>query len=128
MNEQYYAILGLDKAVKYTYEELKTAYRKMAMKYHPDRNKDLDAVTKFQEVKKAFDVLSAEIKNNETMNFFDIASYKPNHIYNEYDYSKVAIALFLKDELDRLSREIEFWTLLQKSWEKVMMELSFKNM
>ena len=34
MNKQYYAILGLDKAVKYTYEELKTAYRKMAMKYH----------------------------------------------------------------------------------------------
>lgn len=122
MNEQYYVILGLDKSIQYSYEELKAAYRKMAMKYHPDRNKDLDAVTKFQEVKKAFDVLSAEIKNNETMNFFDIASYKPNHIYNEYDYSKVAIALFLKDELDRLSREIEFWTLLQKSWEKVMME------
>ena len=120
MNKQYYAILGLDKSIQYTYEEIKTAYRKMAMKYHPDRNKDLDAVAKFQEVKKAFNVLSAEIKNNETMNFFDITSYKSNHIYNEYDYSKIARKLFLKDELDRLSREIEFWTLVQKAWKKVM--------
>lgn len=81
MNEQYYAILGLDKSISYTYEEIKTAYRKMAMKHHPDRNQDVDALVKFQDVKKAFDVLSAEIKNNEKFNLFNIVSYKPNHIY-----------------------------------------------
>lgn len=112
MNEHYYAILGLDKSVKYTYEEIKTAYRKMAMKYHPDRNKDLDAVGKFEEVKKAFDVLSVEIKNNETMIFFDIASYKPNHIYNELNYGQLFFQFKLDrldDKLDRLSKEIEIW-------------------
>lgn len=53
MNKQYYAILGLDKSVQYTYEELKNAYRKMAMKYHPDRNKDIDTTDKFQKIKEA---------------------------------------------------------------------------
>lgn len=112
MNEQYYAILGLNKSIQYTYEEIKTAYRKMAMKYHPDRNQDLDAVAKFQEVKKAFDVLSVEIKNNEIMNFFDIAYYKPNHIYNELNYGKLFFQFKLDrldDKLDRLSKEIEIW-------------------
>lgn len=79
MNEQYYAILGLDKSIQYTYEEIKTAYRKMAMKYHPDRNKDLDAVAKFQEVKKAFDVLSVEVK--KYLNRDDVY-LTPNMTYN----------------------------------------------
>lgn len=115
MNEKYYAILGLNKSISYSYEEIKTAYRKMAMKYHPDWNKDLDAVAKFQETKKAFDVLSVEIKNNETMNFFDIVSYKPNHIYNELNYGNIFVQFKLDrldDKLDRLSKEIEIWKLV----------------
>lgn len=64
MNEQYYAILGLDKNIQYTDEEIKTAYRKMAMKYHPDRNKDAGAADKFKEIKKAYDFLSNQSKFN----------------------------------------------------------------
>lgn len=46
------------------------------------------------------------------MNFFDIVSYKPNHIYNEYDYRKLFFQFKLDslgDKLDRLSKEIGIW-------------------
>lgn len=46
------------------------------------------------------------------MNFFDIAYYKPNHIYNELNYGKLFFQFKLDrldDKLDRLSKEIEIW-------------------
>ncbi len=53
----YYEILGVDKSAGEP--ELKKAYRKLAMKYHPDRNKgDADAEQKFKEAAEAYEVLS----------------------------------------------------------------------
>lgn len=52
----YYEVLGVEKTA--TDDELKRAYRKLAMKYHPDRNKDdKDAEKKFKEVGEAYEVL-----------------------------------------------------------------------
>jgi len=53
----YYEILGVSKSV--TEADLKKAYRRLAMKHHPDRNPDDQAAeTKFKEAKEAYDVLS----------------------------------------------------------------------
>ena len=52
----YYEVLGVDK--KATDEEIKKAYRKIAIKYHPDRNPgDKEAEEKFKEAAEAYDVL-----------------------------------------------------------------------
>ena len=59
--KNYYDILGVDK--KATPEEIKSAYRKLAMKYHPDRNQgDEAAAEKFKEVNEAHETLSDQQK------------------------------------------------------------------
>lgn len=56
MSKDYYQTLGVDR--KASEEELKKAFRKLAMQYHPDRNKDDPAAeAKFKEINEAYDVL-----------------------------------------------------------------------
>jgi molecular chaperone DnaJ len=57
----YYEVLGVNK--KASQEELKAAYRKLAMKHHPDRNPgDAEAEKKFKEASVAYDILKDEQK------------------------------------------------------------------
>ncbi len=59
--KNYYEILGVDK--KATAEEIKAAYRKLAMKYHPDRNQgNAEAAEKFKEINEANETLSDQQK------------------------------------------------------------------
>lgn len=52
----YYDVLGVSKSASDA--ELKAAYRKQALQWHPDRNKTAEAETKFKEVNEAYEVLS----------------------------------------------------------------------
>jgi molecular chaperone DnaJ len=59
--KDYYEVLGVSKNA--TADELKKAYRKLAMKYHPDRNQsNKEAEVKFKEVSEAYDVLRDDQK------------------------------------------------------------------
>src|SRR5574341_2485153 len=59
----YYEVLGVDK--KASSEDIKSAYRKLAMQYHPDRNKSPDAEEKFKEISEAYAVLSDQNKRQQ---------------------------------------------------------------
>src|SRR5258708_941556 len=54
--QDYYEVLGITRTA--TPEEIKKAFRRLAMQYHPDRNKEPEAETRFKEINEAFEVLS----------------------------------------------------------------------
>ncbi|OCG00480.1 molecular chaperone DnaJ [Gilliamella sp. wkB112] len=60
--KDYYEILGVSKNA--TESEIKKAYKRLAMKYHPDKNQDnkAEAEAKFKEVKEAYEILTDEQK------------------------------------------------------------------
>lgn len=56
MGKDYYKTLGISKGA--TDEDIKKAYRKQALKWHPDKNKSAAAEEKFKEIAEAYEVLS----------------------------------------------------------------------
>ena len=60
----YYTVLGVQKGA--SEQEIKSAYRKLAMQYHPDRNPDnKEAEEKFKEAAQAYEVLSDSQKRSQ---------------------------------------------------------------
>ena len=60
MGKDFYKTLGVDKNA--SDDEIKKAYRKMALRYHPDKNKDPGAEDMFKEISEAYEVLSDKDK------------------------------------------------------------------
>ncbi len=71
-----YDVLGISKNA--SEDEIKKAYRKLAMKYHPDRNQsDKMAAEKFKEAKEAYEILSDQ-KKRSAYDKFGHAGVDPN--------------------------------------------------
>lgn len=61
--KDYYEVLGVSKTA--SQDEIKSAFRKLAKKYHPDVSKEPDAAEKFKEAQEAYAVLSDETKRKQ---------------------------------------------------------------
>ncbi len=87
----YYDILGVKKTD--SEEVLKKAYRKLALKYHPDRNKDDPAAeAKFKEISEAYAVLSDEGKRRQYDQIGDAGfhqRYSQDDIFKNADFSNI---------------------------------------
>lgn len=68
-SKDYYEILGVKRDAKE--KEIKRAFRKLAVQFHPDKNKDKDAEAKFVEIAKAYEVLSDPEKRKRYDQFGD---------------------------------------------------------
>ena len=97
----YYEVLGIIKSA--SPEEIKKAYRKSALKYHPDRNKgDKAAETKFKEASEAYHVLSDKERRTNYDQFghaaFDGAGGRGG--FSNFDFSNIFSDIFGSDPFD----------------------------
>ena len=86
--KDYYEILELQRGA--SEDEIKKAYRKLAMKYHPDRNPDdKQAEVKFKEVNDAYQVLSDPKKKADYDRYgssYGDNTYSQNTYQQQYEY------------------------------------------
>ena len=83
VKRDYYEILGVSPDT--SQDEIKNKYRKLALKYHPDRNKSSDTAEKFKEISEAYAVLSGKAKSNQSdlLNEEDTIDKIAEDIYNQ---------------------------------------------
>lgn len=74
MSKDYYKTLGIQRDA--SDEEIKKAYRKLALRFHPDKNSDANAEEKFKEIGEAYEVLSDK-KKRDTFDRFGEEGLRP---------------------------------------------------
>jgi len=89
--KDYYKILEVPRTA--TQEEIKKSYRKLAMKYHPDRNKgDKTSESKFKDINEAYAVLSNEEKRKQYDTFGAEGfgrRFSQEDIFRDFDFSSI---------------------------------------
>jgi len=96
MNKRdYYEVLGVSKTA--TDSEIKSAFRRLAKKYHPDVSKEENAAEKFKEAQEAYAVLSDENKRKQ-YDQFGHAAFQNNGAggfdFSGFDFSDIFDGLF----------------------------------
>ncbi|MBN1250969.1 MAG: J domain-containing protein [Bacteroidales bacterium] len=85
--QDYYKILGINKTA--TKSEIKSAYRKLALKYHPDKNiTDPNTNEKFIKIKEAYEVLNDTEKRKTYDELINQKTYTKNQNYKTYNYNQ----------------------------------------
>ena len=97
MNKRdYYEVLGVNKDASEA--EIKSAFRKLAKKYHPDVNKEPDAAEKFKEAQEAYAVLSDEAKRRQYDQYghaaFDGMNGGAGFDFSDFDFGDIFEGLF----------------------------------
>jgi curved DNA-binding protein len=91
MAEDYYQVLGVEK--KATADEIKKAYRKLALKWHPDKNSNKGAEEKFKKISEAYAVLSDTEKRQQYDEFGSADQYRQQHsqedIFRNFDLDEI---------------------------------------
>jgi molecular chaperone DnaJ len=104
----YYEVLGVPRNA--SKEEIKQAYRRLALKYHPDRNKSPDAEEKFKLISEAYAVLS----DDEKRKIYDMYG----HAGLEGKYTKEDIFRHAKVDIDEILRDIGFGFDIDRIFER----------
>ncbi len=88
-NADYYDVLGLARGA--SADEIKKAFRKLAMQYHPDRNKEKGAEARFKQISEAYEVLSDPEKRSRYDRFghAGLSGFDPGRGFEGADFGGI---------------------------------------
>lgn len=102
-NKDYYEILGIDRDADK--DTIKKAYKKLALKYHPDVNDEPDAEEKFKQLTEAYAVLYDDTKRKQ----YDLFGYKAVSNFTQEDLIKTV-------NLDNVFKGVKFIAELERDY------------
>ena len=108
--KDYYKIIGVSKSSSQS--EIKKTFRKLAQKYHPDKNQgDEEASRKFKEINEAYQVLSDAKKRKEYDYQRSSATHRPEGFLDPFSgFGDFFNEIFRRDDHRRQNRAPRVWT------------------